>query len=364
MVKLDNVKMDRLIEMYRETGITLVGLNDSQLINVMNPKGRASFDLVVETFRQKDIETASLNAGSSFLNKSEHAKSIIENDLTIREIEALKSYSYLAAYSKVFKDIGLPFGLPKVMERAFRTTASESDEKDMRISEYLQRENSVVITSFIANNIMRAVANDPFNIKKDYKNKDKSPRFNYTVNKMNDSKILDEIIESTKTTYDTLLSRTNADVYGMGLFLPNTMQKDEGLKVFKGFIDQCNGVYSEICKTIGINYIDVTSLGSKTGNVDFHAEPEEIKELILASIYETKMKSTPEKRNEYLTETIQPMGLDGMIVDAMINNSEAKANLYNEPDDTVAINTAYEREKELMIMRQAQETIEKSGKSR
>lgn len=345
----DNIK--KLMKFYKEKGnITLVGLNDSQLINVTNPWGKGSIDLLAETFEKEGIPTNVLNAGSAFYNKAEHGKSILENNLTVKEIQLLNSFSYLEAYSKVFRDIGLPFGMPKIFERAIRTSFSDKLDPDTKILDVLV-DHPVVITSFMANNIMRAVANNPFNIKKDYENRNKTENFNYTLSKIEDERVLEDIIETTKRTYDVLLSKTNGQVYGMGFFLPNGMAKNDGLKVFEGFIDRCNEVYKDLCETIGVNYLDVSTLGTTTGNLDFHAKPDEIKNVILS----TMANHVGEDKDYNLFNGGTFAGLAGVKRDTLENLNGAQSNLEENPDDLVAINTKNERETELRIVNAAGE---------
>lgn len=355
MFKIDSI--DKLLDFYRSKGkITLVGLNDSQLINVTNPWAKGSFDLLADTFEKAGIPTVALNVGSSFYNKAEHAKSIVENDLTVKEIQLLNSFSYLEAYSKVLRDIGLPFGLPKFMERIIRTSFRDKDNADVRISELLE-DNPVVITSFMANNVMRAVANNPWAITKDYKNRHKTPNFDYTLAKTKDRKVLEEIIELTKKSYDTILSKTNGQVYGIGFFMPNGMAKEEGLIVFEEYINQCNYAYSELCKSLGVHYVDVSALGSTTGNVDFHASPVCIKDATLT----TMASHIGERRMmpyDVFSEN-RTFGINGVCKEASDRLDAASVEYFCNALDLVNQNTIYERQAEQVIAQNAKKAYTK-----
>lgn len=350
MLNLNSDNISKLLEFYKNKGgITLVGLNDSQLINVTNPWGKGSFDLLVDTFEKEGIYTTSLNAGSSFYNKAEHAKAIVENDLTVKEIQLLNSFSYLEAYSKVLRDIGLPFGVPRIFERAIRSSFDDKVLWNLKISDLLI-DNPIIITSFMANNIMRAVANNPWKITSDYKQRYKRANFDYTLAKTKDCKVLEEIIETTKQTYDTILSRTNGQIYGIGFFLPKGMAKEEGLRVFEEFVNRCNDSYSSLCKTLGVHYVDISSLGSTTGNIDFHASPMQIKNAVLAKMADNIGK----EHNSYISiNESKSSGLDGVMKGAYQNLRRAQVAFEKDPDDIVAINTINERDIELDIAENA-----------
>lgn len=348
MINIYKENIDKLMEYYRGKGkITLVGLNDSQLVNVTNPWKKGSFDLLVDEFKKEEINVTSLNAGSSFYNKSEHARIIIENNLNAREITLLNSFSYLAAYSKVMKDLGLPFGLPKAFEKIFRTAFNMKNIEDITIKQLLN-DKPIVITSFMANNIMRTIANNPFSIKRDYKNRYKNGNFDYTLSKIKDPNVLDGIIKDTKHTYDVLRNNTNGQVYGIGFFLPNGLADDEGFKIFEDFIDRCNYAFANLCEEFDVSYVDITKLGITTGNLDFHASPREIKDVIL-SVMAQKVSENSKTIDSFNISN----GLSGVINDVNEMYNVAKADFNSNGTDNVIKNTMYEREKELMIAKEA-----------
>lgn len=352
MTNINNLEVNNLIEYYlKKGGITLVGLNDSQLINVINPYSKGSFDLLVNTFKKHNVPTTSINIGSSFYNKAEHAQAIIEEDLTITEIYLLNSYSFLAAYSKVLSDLGLPFELPNAFERLIRPSFDIKNAENRRLSDFLSQQ-PVIITSFVANNFMRAVANNPWAIVKDYKNKDKTINYNYTLSKIQDKKVLEGIIELTKRTYDTILSRTNGNIYGIGFFLPNGMVKEEGLRIFSEFVDIYNDAYSNLCKTLGVNYVDVSALGRTTGDINFHASPEQIRNSIIREM----CRNIPignDLRNNCIIIQSKGNGLTGMKNRAQTASSIAEKELSDNPNDKALKNTRRERNIELKIVERA-----------
>lgn len=344
----DNIR--KLMNYYKKKGkITLVGLNDSQLVNVTNPWGRGSFDLLVDDFKKEGINTTSLNVGSSFYNKAEHGRIVIENNLNAKEVALLNSFSYLVAYSKVMKDIGLPFGLPKTFEKIFRTAFDMKHINDITIGELLN-DHPIVVTSFMANNIMRAVANNPFSIKRDYLNRYKNENFDYTLSKTKDPKVLEDIIETTKRTYEVVMENTNGQVYGLGFFLPNGLANNEGLKIFEEFINKCNYEYCNLCKQFGVSYVDIASLGVTTGNYDFHASPKEIKNAILGVVAQNIGKDS----NNYVNKNVHSInGLRGVISDVNSMYDDAKLDFESNNTDSVIKKTLFEREKELMIAKEA-----------
>ncbi len=353
--------IDKMFKYYKSEGmVTLIGLNDSQLIDVVNPYSKGSFDLIVDAFEERNIPTLALNAGSSFYNKAEHAKAMIEADLTVDEIKLLNSYSALAAYSKVVRDsVGFikffervsksPFSLPKSFEKLIRPAFNTGELGETKLSNFLALK-PVIITSFMANNIMRAVANDPYNIKKHYAQRDTNPHFNYTLSKINDPKVLKGIVELTKRTYDTLLSHTNGDLYGIGFFLPKGMAAEEGFKAFEEYIDMCNQTYSELCQSLGVHYVDVSKLGATTGTVDFHASPVQIKNAVIAEMANHTSES---KDTDCFSIPPTSYGLDYIINGAKTARDQADQDLNAYEDDFVLANTAYERSIELKIAQSA-----------
>lgn len=354
MSKITSINVDSLIEHYKKKGnLTLIGLNDSQLINIFVPYVKGSFDRLASTFIENGVNVRSVNAGSTFFNKSEHLKAILDSNLTVEDIRLLTSYSYLEAHSKVLRDVtkSKSFLLPDFMERIYRRPITNNISGRESILSLLQEE-PIVIASILVNDIMRAVANDPWTVKKDYANRNKNSNFDYTVSKVKDEHVLIEVMDKLKSTLEYLLSRTNGSVYSLGFFLPKMME-DEGYKVFKDFVDRCNLEYENICKSVGVNFVDLSTLGSTTGNIVFNANPNDIRDAILLSMLK-HFEDLRQLSEQISIETPNLLTLEGIVIQ---NHKEASLELIDKGiKDRVALNTLKER---IIEKRIAQKIIKK-----
>ena len=101
---------------------------------------------------------------------------------------------------------------------------------------------------------------------------------------------------------------------------------------------------------MGINYIDVWEL--TTGNVDFHASPEELKNLILSAISDNFDKE--KEPQELKKPDPEARGLESLLLnDAMTRLIKARNALKENSNDQVTINTTLEREIEFQIAKNA-----------
>lgn len=353
MSKITSINVDSLIEHYKQKGgLTLIGLNDSQLVDVINPYGNSSIKELSAFFRSEGVVTTTLNAASSFFNKAEHAEAFIKANLTAEEIMLINSYSFVTSISKIvmdilkLKDFQMPNSMAKLFEKAFEIKGRDSS---VTIGEMLQEE-PIIITSIMANNVMREIANNPVKAVSDYKNRATNPSFDYTVDKLQDEKVLNSILDGLKRTYDTILNSTNGITYGMGFFLPKGLDIP-GLREFGKYIEMYNNYYQRLCKELGIIYIDVSTLGSTTGKMNFHADPKKIKDAIIASMLEQTSYNRP------LFKSVRPddgCGLERLESIELDMVSDAREALIKNPNDPVCQNTHWEREKELLIIKKAE----------
>lgn len=272
--------------------IVIIGINDSQGVNITPSffkKGMIEY-LEKELIKNNNIETTVIDAHSLTMNKTEHIDYFLENNLTLEEIKLSQIYSVVSALEKIMTDIKLPKFLGG-LGNAYRLIYSpKKGDDNIRISTALRNANtSIVIYSSGVNNLMREVGANPAGIKSMYKNRDKKPNYNYTLEKTNDPKILKKVIDRVRKNFDTILKiNPNAHIYALGIYVPKALESEE-MNIFRNLIIAYNEELAKLCDLYGVTFIDMSKMNEyNKGKINFHISTighNALAHLILENIY-------------------------------------------------------------------------------
>ena len=345
----DNEKIEKLIQHYKDNGLLIVGLNDSQGVNTTSTffkKGLLEYLAVALTSEELTPEV--INAFSLTMNKTEHIDYFLKNNLSLEEIKLSQIYSVVSALEKVMTDIGLPKFLGKV-GNAYRLiyTPKKGDEK-INISTSLKEiQEPVMIYSSGVNDLMREVGANPFGIKRDYKARDKKPNYYYTLEKTSNPETLKKVMDAMERNYDTILGiNSKTDIYTLGAYIPKSLQSEE-MNIFRDLVIAYNEELTNLCKQYGITFVDTEEVGKKYNNSEsnFHistAGHNALANYILGYIYHNKFEAnnSTERKNISPIE-ITNKGAQG-VIESTSYNYEQSCKIANEL-------SGYASERELTI---------------
>ncbi len=273
-MKTEDIRLKELRNYYKSMGLTIIGLNDSQGVNTtsfLNKKGLLEYLKLALT--TDDFSPEVINAFSLLMNKTEHIDYFIKNNLSVEEIKLSQLYSAVTAFEKVMKDVKLPKFLGDIAylyKLAYKV--KPGDENIFITDELVNGEEPTVIYSSGANDLMREVYNNPFQLQGDYKQRDKKPNYYWTLEKAEDPQSLENVINNVKSNFEMILSLNNkTDIYALGIYGPKSLQKEE-LKIFRDLIGKYNEKFVELCEKYHITYINTEVIGQKynTQNKNFH----------------------------------------------------------------------------------------------
>lgn len=342
-----DVCMLELQKYYMDKGLTIIGLNDSQGVNTTTTffkKGLLEY--LAASLTCEKLNPTVINAFSLLMNKTEHIDYFLENNLSLEEIKLSQVYSVVSALEKVMKDVGLPQELGKIGYLYKLIYQVKEGDKDIKLASQLKKsEEPTLIYSSGVNDLMRAIHNNPFGIKKDYKNREKEPNFNYTLEKSKDPKVLKQVIDSIERNLENILKiNYKTDIYTLGAYVPASLQVQE-MNIFKELIIKYNEALENLCKAYQITFIDTENVGNSYNNsqINFHVSTKghnALANYILIKMHENKILAlnNKEKLSSDIFE-ISNKGITG-IVDATYND-------YQKSLNTAKNLSGYEKEVEL-----------------
>ena len=94
----DNEKIKKLIDYYKDNGLLIVGLNDSQGVNTTSTffkKGLLEY--LASALTSEELLPSVINAFSLTMNKTEHIDYFLKNNLSLEEIKLSQIYSVVSA---------------------------------------------------------------------------------------------------------------------------------------------------------------------------------------------------------------------------------------------------------------------------
>ena len=309
---LDNEKIKQLIAYYKDSGLLIVGLNDSQGVNTTSTffkKGLLEY--LASALTSDELTPEVINAFSLTMNKTEHIDYFLKNNLSLEEIKLSQIYSAVSALEKVMSDIGLPEFLGELANvYRFIYQPKKGDDKIKISTSLKEAKEPVMIYSSGVNNYMRELGVNPFGIKKDYKLRDKRPNYYYALEKANDPKTLKGIIDSIERNYNTILGiNLDTDIYTLGTYIPKSLQSEE-MKIFRDLAVAYNEELLSLCKQYGITFVNTEEIGNKYNNSDnnFHistAGHYALTNCILGLLYYNKFEE-----NDSIDRNINPIEIN------------------------------------------------------
>jgi hypothetical protein len=273
-----NEWIDELKKYYNDKDLTIIGLNDSQGVNVSSKFFKPGLlDILANSLRSEKIDPVIINAFSLMMNKTEHIDYFLKANLSVEELKLMQYYSLVFAFRKVAKDFHLPEQLGDIcLALKFMYPVKEKD-KDIHISTSLyESEEPIVIYSSGVNNLMREVGNNPLRIKKDYNLRDKKPNYNYTLERSKDEKTLSKVIHGIEGNFENILKiNPNSDIYALGCYVPKALDIEE-MNVFRELILKYNELLEQTCKEYNITYINTEKIGKRynKSKLNFHVNVE------------------------------------------------------------------------------------------
>lgn len=359
-IKTREEKRQELIEYYQNkyNELLIVGFNDSQGVNTTSTffkKGLLEY--LAKELTTEDFKPEVINAFSLLINKTEHIDYILKNNLSVEEIKLSQVYSAVSAFEKVMKDIGLPKCLGKIAY-AYKTIyrPKKDDSRKLITNEILGAEEPTIIYSSGVNNLMREVANNPFSITKDYEKRMENSKYYYTLEKSEDYRTLNKVIDGIESNFETILKiNENSDIYTLGAYIPKSLNS-EGMEVFADLIGRYNESLKDLCNSYNINFIDTEQVGKNHNNsaTNFHISTSghnELAEEILDCMYENKIATPKALKSRGYRSLIPNYGSISVIEDLKTDRDKAQAkadDLYGYEQE-VAENIVAEHSREIKV---------------
>lgn len=290
--------IEELINYYKDRGLTIIGLNDSQGVNITSTFFRKGMlDYLASLLTTKDLEPVVINAFSLLFNKTEHIDSFLKNNISLEEIKLSQVYSAVSAFQKVMTDLKLPSQLGNVGYAYNLAYRVKPEDKDIRLTTTLKESKEpMLIYSSGVNNLMREVHNNPFAIKKDYQEREIRPNFAYTLEKGSNPQTVKKVLDGMQRNFDNILAiNSNTDIYTLGAYIPKTL-KVEDMNILKELVLKYNELLEEICKAYHITFIDTENIGKDylQSDANFHISNKGHNMLalyILTKMYEKKINT-------------------------------------------------------------------------
>ncbi len=355
----DNEKIEKLIKYYKDSGLLIMGLNDSQGVNTTSTffkKGLLEY--LAAALTSEELTPEVINAFSLTMNKTEHIDYFFKNNLSLEEIKLSQIYSAVSALEKVMSDVGLPKFLGKI-GNAYRLiyTPKKGDEKINVSTSLKEAQEPVMIYSSGVNDLMREVGANPFGIKGDYKARDKKPNYYYTLEKTNNPETLKRVMDAMERNYDTILGiNSSTDIYTLGAYIPKSLQSEE-MNIFRDLVIAYNEELTNLCKQYGITFVDTEEVGKKYNNSEnnFHistAGHNALANYILGYMYHNKFEiSNSSKRKNISSTKISNYGAEGVIESTLYDYEQSckKANELSgyARERKIAIADEHKRENEI-----------------
>lgn len=313
-------KLDKLINYYKDKGLLIVGLNDSQGVNVTSTFFRKGLlEYIASALKSDELTPSVINAFSLTMNKTEHIDYFLKNNLSVEEIKLSQVYSAVSALKKVMKDIKAPQFLGEAGNLYKLVYAPKKGDENIRISTSLKEASEpIVIYSSGVNDLMRAVGANPFSIKKDFLLKAEKPNYYYTLDKTRKPGTLKKVIGSIGKNFNTILSvNPNSDIYVLGAYVPKSLQSKE-MNIFRNLVISYNEALIDLCNQYGVTFIDTDTVGKKYNNseINFHvsqAGHNALANYILSMIYSNKFNEPATREIEINRVNITDKGAEGVM---------------------------------------------------
>ena len=319
-------KKEKLINYYKNKGLLIVGLNDSQGVNTTSLFFKGGLlDYLKEFLTSKELKPVIIDAFSLTMNKTEHIDYYLKNNISIEEIKLSQFYSIISALEKILMDIGLDIKLNGI-SNIYRSKTSSKNAESIKISTSLQKvEEPVLIYSSGINNLMLEVGSNPFEIKRAYKERNKKPSYYYALEKASNPTTIKRVVDSIEENFNTILGiNSHTDIYTLGGYIPKSLQREE-MELFRDLIIAYNEELLNLCKQYGIAFVDTETIGKKynTSNNNFHISSlghVALANCLLDNMYNNKIETRkPVSRKIISPIKITNKAADGVLEDLLID---------------------------------------------
>lgn len=314
-------QVEQLIKYYKDKGLTIIGLNDSQGVNTTTlfyKKGLLEY--LASSLSSDNLKPEVINAFSLMINKTEHIDYILRNNLSLEEIKLSQIYSVVSAFEKVMIDLKLPKFIGQVGNVYKLIYNPNYGDENIRITTVLQESvEPTLIYSSGVNNLMREIGSNPFTIKNDYKLRNKKPNYNYALEKASNPYTLKKVLNGIEVNFDNILSiNDKTDIYTLGAYVPKSLEIKD-LEIFRDLVLIYNEELERLCKLYSITFIDTQEVGKKyNGSTNnFHISTKghnALADTILGAMYQNKILSNQETSRVVQKQfEITNLGSEGMI---------------------------------------------------
>lgn len=302
---MEEEKLKKLSEYYKNNGLLIVGLNDSQGVNTNSTFFRKGLlEYLAAALTTEEFKPQTINAFSLLMNKTEHIDYFLQGDLNLQEIKLSQIYSAVSAFEKIMSDLKLPKCLGQI-GNLYRVAypRKETDHRIFLTSSLKQAIEPTLIYSSGVNNLMREAGSNPFAIQKDYKMRHTKPNYDYVVAKVQDPQTLLHIMDGIKQNFETILSiNGQTDIYVLGAYIPKSFHS-EGMNLFCELTHQYNAQLQQLCEEYQSTFIDTDAIGNKynQSQSNFHisnAGHNRLANFILGYMYHKKIETLHLKKEK------------------------------------------------------------------
>ena len=365
----DKQKISALVDYYKNDGLTIIGLNDSQGVNTTPTffkKGLLEY--LASVLTTEELTPNVINAFSLLMNKTEHIDYFFKSNLSLEEIKLSQTYSVVAALEKVMEDLHLPRILCNIGYIYKLIYAPKNGDENIHISTVLKetKEPTLIYSSGV-NNLMREIGGNPFSIQKMYKERFVKPDYEYVLKNTRDRNNLYKVMDGIECNFDRILSINNGtDIYALGAYIPKSLES-EGMELFRELIASYNEILKGICQRYHVTYINTELIGKEYNNSEgnFHistAGHNRLANHILGYMYENKVNNSITGNMERdKTHVTFDDGSKGVIdsIEKDYSNILMDATFLNGYDRERMLQIAKEHQREAKVFRKVLSKIEK-----
>lgn len=333
---------------YQNKQLTIMGLNDSQGVNLTKTFYKKGIIHNVAYKIKKDATV--LDLSSLTMNKTEHINYFLDGNISLEQVKLSQQYSAVEAAKKALRD----FHLPSVFGNAaniykINYHVEPGDDRIFVTNALANAKDSIVIYSSGVNNLMRSVGNNPFRIRYDYKTRSRRPNFDYTLKKTANSNVLNDVLSQVEDNLYKLKSiNPNSIIMVLNAPCPTTFDSP-ALLPFKTLISNYNQGLKEIAEKLDLNIINIEDMSPKVFHFDQQGN-NEVVNVIIETLYHELIHDQKEKNTEYLNKYKNiPNNIDTII-----------ASLYDDYDKVIDQSknlSGYDKKRELQIAKEHETEI-------
>ena len=326
-----------LQEYYKGRNVVIAGLNDSQGINVSTLVTRGLLDHIAHSLSAKGVDITYFDCFSLLFNKIEHAEFLLDQDLNRAEIKLIQNNGNLEAIRNAMKNMHKPLIFGEVGRLLSVGNQPTDEDFGQGITTSLaEADIAKLILSVGPNDLMRILGTNPYDINKDYKNREINNTYNYALEAAKDPRTITMVMDKYKRLIEKARSINNdMNIYSLGVYKTGSLQKPEFV-TFSELIEKYDEELKKLCASEGITFIDNKEGSKHIGDLSgFHLNGTGIKILsnkILQHMWEDDIGSKIKKDNDNRTTqelTLQREHLSGMIEQVGQHEKEFRANPNN-----------------------------------